>query len=74
MLLEILEQANNHYLPFASAMNNGHYATFSPEIIPASIVLPIWPGKQDERERESSLRLVRHARLMVQHSALRDAV
>lgn len=47
---------------------------FSLEIIPASIVLPIWPGKQDERERESSLRLVRHARLMVQHSALRDAV
>ena len=44
------------------------------EIIPASIVLPIWPGKRDERERASSLRLVRHAWLMVQHSALRDAV
>jgi hypothetical protein len=44
------------------------------EIILASIVLPIWPGKRDERERASSLRLVRHAWLMVQHSALRDAV
>lgn len=32
------------------------FVMFSLEIIPASIVLPIWPGKQDERERESSLR------------------
>ena len=73
MLLEIREQANNHYAPFASAMNNDDYATFSLEITPASIVLPVWPGKQDERARESSPRSAHRARLMVRRSALRVA-
>jgi len=32
------------------------FVMFFLETNPASIVLPIWPGTQDERERESSLR------------------
>ena len=64
----------NNYAPFASMTNNNYYATFFLEIIPASIVLPAWPGRQDGMGRESSLRSAHHARLMVRRSALHDAV